>query len=324
MRKAARADEALARQRQRASHEAGRPITRSSERSGRCASRGSARRRTCPTRRTPGRAGRTPPCRPSKLGDYLRDLRALLEQYGYELLAVRPLRPGLRARAHRLRPRDRGRHRQLLALHRRGGRSGGAATAARSPASTATARRAPNCCRRCTATGAGAAPSASSRRSGIPQGRMNPGKVVDAVPRDLEPAPRRRLPAAASSTPCFSLPQDTAASSRRRCAASASASAGTSTSGVMCPSYMATREEKHSTRGRARLLFEMLQGDADRPSGWRSRRCTRRSTSASPARAARATARSRWTWPPTRPSSTPTTTPGRLRPRAAYSMGLIQ
>ena len=30
---------------------------------------------------------------------------------------------------------------------------------------------------------------------------------------------------------------------------------------VMCPSYMVTREEKHSTRGRARLLFEMLEGD---------------------------------------------------------------
>ena len=29
----------------------------------------------------------------------------------------------------------------------------------------------------------------------------------------------------------------------------------------MCPSYMVTREEKHSTRGRAHLLFEMLQGD---------------------------------------------------------------
>lgn len=28
----------------------------------------------------------------------------------------------------------------------------------------------------------------------------------------------------------------------------------------MCPSYMATREEEHSTRGRARLLFEMLEG----------------------------------------------------------------
>jgi len=31
--------------------------------------------------------------------------------------------------------------------------------------------------------------------------------------------------------------------------------------GTMCPSYMATREEKHSTRGRAHLLWEMMQGN---------------------------------------------------------------
>jgi Fe-S oxidoreductase len=28
----------------------------------------------------------------------------------------------------------------------------------------------------------------------------------------------------------------------------------------MCPSYMASREEKHSTRGRAHLLWELMQG----------------------------------------------------------------
>jgi Fe-S oxidoreductase len=39
---------------------------------------------------------------------------------------------------------------------------------------------------------------------------------------------------------------------------------------VMCPSYMVTREEMHSTRGRARLLFEMLQGDPV-SGGWRDR-----------------------------------------------------
>jgi Fe-S oxidoreductase len=37
--------------------------------------------------------------------------------------------------------------------------------------------------------------------------------------------------------------------------------------GTMCPSYMATREEEHSTRGRARLLFEMFQGEAI-PADW--------------------------------------------------------
>ena len=31
--------------------------------------------------------------------------------------------------------------------------------------------------------------------------------------------------------------------------------------GAMCPSYMATGDEQHATRGRARLLFEMLQGE---------------------------------------------------------------
>jgi len=31
--------------------------------------------------------------------------------------------------------------------------------------------------------------------------------------------------------------------------------------GIMCPSYMVSKEEKYSTRGRARLLFEMLQGN---------------------------------------------------------------
>lgn len=36
---------------------------------------------------------------------------------------------------------------------------------------------------------------------------------------------------------------------------------------VMCPSYIATREEMHSTRGRARLLFEMLNG-TETPDAW--------------------------------------------------------
>ncbi len=39
--------------------------------------------------------------------------------------------------------------------------------------------------------------------------------------------------------------------------------------GTMCPSYMVTREEKHSTRGRARLLFEMLQGETLKD-GWKN------------------------------------------------------
>lgn len=39
--------------------------------------------------------------------------------------------------------------------------------------------------------------------------------------------------------------------------------------GTMCPSYRATKEERYSTRGRARLLWEMLQGDIVK-NGWNS------------------------------------------------------
>ncbi|HXH77170.1 FAD-binding and (Fe-S)-binding domain-containing protein [Nocardioides sp.] len=40
--------------------------------------------------------------------------------------------------------------------------------------------------------------------------------------------------------------------------------------GGMCPSYRATQDERHSTRGRARILFEMLEGHLG-DDGWRSR-----------------------------------------------------
>jgi FAD/FMN-containing dehydrogenase/Fe-S oxidoreductase len=44
--------------------------------------------------------------------------------------------------------------------------------------------------------------------------------------------------------------------------------------GVMCPSYRATRDEEHSTRGRAHLLWEMTQGEGRQNGiirdGWRS------------------------------------------------------
>jgi len=39
--------------------------------------------------------------------------------------------------------------------------------------------------------------------------------------------------------------------------------------GTMCPSYMVTMEEEHSTRGRARLLFEMVGGKLIKD-GWKS------------------------------------------------------
>ena len=70
------------------------------------------------------------------------------------------------------------------------------------------------------------------------------------------------------------------------------------------PSYQATHDEMHSTRGRAHLLWEMLQGDLV-TDGWRSTEYVTRSTCACPARAAFRTVRSTSTWRLTSPVHPP-------------------
>ena len=133
-----------------------------------------------------------------------------------------------------------------------------------------------------------AARSASSRRIWDPRRRMNPGKVVDPhqLDEDLRLGPDTRLRRCRDALRVprrrLRLRHATPTLRRRR-------QVPRRDGGTMCPSYMVTREEEHSTRGRARLLFEMLQGDE--LDGWRDERCTTRSTCASPARAARASAR---------------------------------
>ena len=108
-----------------------------------------------------------------------------------------------------------------------------------------------------------------------PLDRMNPGKVVAPyrldenlrlggdwapyAPRDLH----------------FRFPDDggSFAEAASRCVGVGKCRQLTNKGGaVMCPSYQVTREEEHSTRGRARLLFEMLDGHGDSAirDGWRS------------------------------------------------------
>jgi FAD/FMN-containing dehydrogenase/Fe-S oxidoreductase len=101
-----------------------------------------------------------------------------------------------------------------------------------------------------------------------PDNRMNPGKVVHANPLDAD------LRLGADYAPAepktrFQYPDDQHSFDR---AANRCVGIGVCRrheGEVMCPSYMVTREEKHSTRGRARLLFEMLRGETIRD-GWRS------------------------------------------------------
>ncbi|HEV8650975.1 MAG TPA: FAD-binding and (Fe-S)-binding domain-containing protein [Actinomycetes bacterium] len=102
-----------------------------------------------------------------------------------------------------------------------------------------------------------------------PEARMNPGKVVDAYRLDEN----LRLgagyaPPRLATTFRFPADQDGFADAVLRCVGVGKCRR--EDGGTMCPSYMVTREEQHSTRGRARLLFEMLQGEVV-TGRWRSK-----------------------------------------------------
>jgi FAD/FMN-containing dehydrogenase/Fe-S oxidoreductase len=100
-----------------------------------------------------------------------------------------------------------------------------------------------------------------------PDNRMNPGKLSDAA-RVYDPIENLRH----SPTPVGQIPAHTKfethfafAASNRSFEHATERCVGVGTcrnteGGVMCPSYRATGEEQHSTRGRAHLLWEMLAG----------------------------------------------------------------
>ncbi len=108
-----------------------------------------------------------------------------------------------------------------------------------------------------------------------PGNRMNPGKVVPAEPLDAHLRLGGDWSPATPQDLFFRFPQDggSFAQAANRCVGVGRCRQH-STDGqqVMCPSYQVTGEEEHSTRGRARLLFEMLDGHGDGPirNGWRS------------------------------------------------------
>jgi FAD/FMN-containing dehydrogenase/Fe-S oxidoreductase len=108
-----------------------------------------------------------------------------------------------------------------------------------------------------------------------PSNRMNPGKLSDAV-RVYDPAENlRHAPPVAGETQAklethfvFAADQGSLERATARCVGVGACLK--TEGGVMCPSYRATGEEQHSTRGRARLLWEMLAG-ALRKEGFQSK-----------------------------------------------------
>ncbi|HEX9287547.1 MAG TPA: FAD-binding and (Fe-S)-binding domain-containing protein, partial [Thermoanaerobaculia bacterium] len=155
-----------------------------------------------------------------------------------------------------------------------------------------------------------------------PQGLMNPGKIVDPYRADenlrLDRGPLLNV----LPNPAFAYANDAGDFSRalQRCVGVGECRR--TKGGTMCPSYMVTREEKHSTRGRARLLDEMLRGEI-LTGGWREesvrqaldlclacKGCKSDCPVGVDVAAWKAEFLSRYYR-------------GRLRPAAAYSMGLI-
>jgi Fe-S oxidoreductase len=101
-----------------------------------------------------------------------------------------------------------------------------------------------------------------------PEWRMNPGKVVEPYPitSNLRLGPDYNPP---SPRIHFRYPADKGSFARAALRCVGVGECRRHAGGVMCPSYMVTLEETHSTRGRARLLWEMLNGELI-TDGWRS------------------------------------------------------
>ncbi len=101
-----------------------------------------------------------------------------------------------------------------------------------------------------------------------PDWKMNPGKVIDAdgVDQNLRLGNHYDSPTLET---VFRFPQDENSFSRAMLRCVGVGKCRRHEGGTMCPSYRVTRDEQHSTRGRAHLLFEMLRGDV-LTDGWRS------------------------------------------------------
>ncbi|HJT07057.1 MAG TPA: (Fe-S)-binding protein, partial [Stellaceae bacterium] len=150
---------------------------------------------------------------------------------------------------------------------------------------------------------------------------MNPGKLIDAYPLDSN----LRLGADYRTKPVetwFKYPDDHAsfAHAAERCfGVGKCRSPGGQT---MCPSFQATREEMHSTRGRAHLLFEMLRGDPIKD-GWRDEHVREALDLCLQCKGCKGDCPVQVDMATYKAEFLAHYYQGRLRPRAAYAMGLV-
>ncbi|GAA0495802.1 oxidoreductase [Paractinoplanes deccanensis] len=95
-----------------------------------------------------------------------------------------------------------------------------------------------------------------------PRHLLNPGNLVDPDPVDANIRVSQARPVTAKLALAYHADGGDFNQAVHRCTGVGKCRADTTVlGGVMCPSYLATKNEKDSTRGRARVLQEMLDGD---------------------------------------------------------------
>src|SRR5882672_3776028 len=155
-----------------------------------------------------------------------------------------------------------------------------------------------------------------------PGWKMNPGKKIDANPLDEN----LRLGATYRPAPVktyFSFPEDQGHFPETTLRCVGVSKCRKDDGGAMCPSYMVTREEKHSTRGRARLLFEMLRGETLKD-GWKNEYLKDALDLCLACKACKSECPINVDMATYKAEFLAHYYEDRSRPRAAYSMGLIQ
>ena len=106
------------------------------------------------------------------------------------------------------------------------------------------------------------------KRAFDPQGILNPGKIVDAPPMDTSlrihpgPPPRHETIFRFADT-------DGVLRAAEKCTGVGQCRKSPAAGGTMCPSYMATRDEAHTTRARANVLRQALAGPPADVNPWR-------------------------------------------------------
>ena len=203
---------------------------------------------------------------PERMGDYLRDLRRLYERYGYQGSFYGHFGDGclhtridfdLETARGVARFRDFVGEAAELAVSY-GGSISGEHGDGQSRGELLPIMLGPELC----------AAFARVKRAWDPENGLNPGKLVEPYPITSN------LRLGAGYDPwepetAFRYPEDEGRFSRAALRCVGVGRCRRARGGVMCPSYRVTREERHSTRGRARLLFEMLRGETI-TDGWRS------------------------------------------------------